>query len=200
MTCDDTRNCFDVTYDAGGVILAPHLDPSPENGLICRPGPQPGMWDPNERAVASCATIHGWISSPVMGPGSLIDVPIVTTFAVTNPSATMPADAYLSWFGQETTIRCDPGVRGLILTRFRTVPNPFADAGYHVWLHDYDGVSVLTVPGCSYAFPFCPVKLAPGETRVHQWAYRFQGGGIPGTWQAYVGPLHASALVVVTPP
>lgn len=196
--CQVNFNCFEVDYDPAGVILRPAIDPSPENGLVCRPGPQPGLWDPDEKVSVFCKTIHGFISGN-FNQATNITLPIFVPFTVTNPSPTMSADVFFAWGVEDSRIVASPGTRGTVVTRSSVFPNPHQDVGYHVLQHGYDQTSGMTIPGAAASYVDCPVRLPPGGSRTWSWSYRFEGAGAPGAWSAEIGSLKAYALVVTVP-
>lgn len=199
MTCTDERNCFRIDYLDPGVALSPIIDPSFENGLVCRPGPLPGMWDPDERVAVFSGIIHSTINTGLFTAATNIVLPIFVTLTAFNPSAIHPAIVYWAWRQRDSLIDADPGVQGAIAIQSSISPNPLIDVGYHVWLHNYDQRTSIQVPGAHIGYAQCPTTIAPGGSATIGFGYRFEGAGGAGTWSASVGRLTATAMMVVQP-
>lgn len=199
MSCIDNLNCFMVDYSPAGVALSPQLDPSFENALKCSTTATPGLVSAEVLAATFCEQIHGPIFIEGLDENTSSNVPVFNFFTVTNPAIGSDADLYFAWYVEETRIEIDPGVRGTIVTRANTFPNPLVDVSYHVYQHGYDELGVLEIPGASVAFNACPIRLGPGASQTFGWQYGLQGSGAPGGWRAIIGSLFASALVVSVP-
>lgn len=196
--CEDDRNCFNIVYNAdGSVTLNPAIDPSSENGLECRGD---GLWDPDEQVAVFCDVIlDAFQAGPFDHTTNTGTIPVLSVLTVTNPSAVMPAQVYWSWYIEDSTINADPGVRGTIVTMEAIAPNALVDVGYHIYSNNYPLASGQSVPGAAQGFADCPTPLAPGASATMGWGFRFEGAGGAGSWDVFVGALHASAMVVTVP-
>lgn len=201
MSCTFDANCFTVNTTPAGTSLDPRLNPSFENGLECLPD---GLWDPDEKVQTFCQTIFNGVNSTVP-PGATLFVPVLSNFVVTNPSPTMPALVWWSWWVTHSRLSNPPNARASIITESceSPVPGPLCalqDAGYHTYTNGYALQSELTIPGCSFAYPSCPVVLAPGASRAIRWRFRIEANASNvGLCRFTIGQLYASAMVVTIP-
>jgi hypothetical protein len=205
--CTDFGDCFETEYGAFGVRLRPAIDPSPENGLVCRPAPgSPGLWDPDERVAVACRTIAGTLYANGLNSSTNFTVPIFVGLTITNPSLLHPAQVYWAWDVSQIEIHASPNVRGQVVVLTSIFPNLLVDVGYVVFQNYWEPAAAdfITTPGPAEAFGDCPAIpptiLPPGGSATRVWGYRFEGAGSPfGSWRAVVGPLQASAMAVTVP-